>query len=169
MLKFLGAVLTAAGCTGLGMQRAAALRSQVRALEEVIQGLILLESELDLRCESLPAMMPALAQRSVGTARTLFSACAMGLERLDERPFSQTWNNSVDALEQLCPRGKELLRPLGNCLGRYESAEQCRAVQGVQRQLELLRDQKWQDCCRLGKVYQVMGLAGGGFLMILLL
>lgn len=169
MLKFLGVVLTAAGCAGLGMEKAAALRRQVRALEEVIQGLTLLENELLLRCDSLPRVMEVLSQRSAGTARTLFFACAAGLERLDEVAFAQTWEESVDGLEQLCPRGKELLRPLGGCLGRYESGAQCRAAEAVRGQLEELRERTWQDCCRLGRVYQAVGLAGGGFLMILLL
>ena len=54
-------------------------------------------------------------------------------------------------------------------MGRYDAAAQCQAVKEVCRQLEQLRREKWTDSRRLGRVYQMMGLAGGVFLMILLL
>ena len=157
MLKLWGAALTAIGCAALGIRRGQDLKQGVDTLNQLLQGLTLLEHELRLQEASLPVLMERLRDRSHGAARQLFTDCVTGLARLDERPFARTWE------------GRELLFPLGQCLGRYDAAAQCQAVKEVCRQLEQLRREKWTDSRRLGRVYQMMGLAGGVFLMILLL
>ena len=143
-MKLWGAALTAVGCAALGVRRGQDLKQGVDTLNQLLQGLALL-------------------------ARQLFTDCVTGLARLDERPFARTWEAAVVNLNGLCPEGRELLFPLGQCLGRYDAAAQCQAVKEVCRQLEQLRREKWTDSRRLGRVYQMMGLAGGVFLMILLL
>ena len=169
MLKLWGAALTAVGCAALGIRRGQDLKQGVDTLNQLVQGLALLEHELRLQEASLPVLMERLRDRSHGAARQLFTDCVTGLARLDERPFARTWEAAVVNLNGLCPEGRELLFPLGQCLGRYDAAAQCQAVKEVCRQLEQLRREKWMDSRRLGRVYQMMGLAGGVFLMILLL
>ena len=156
-MKLWGAALTAVGCAALGIRRGQDLKQGVDTLNQLLQGLTLLEHELRLQEASLPVLMERLRERSHGAARQ------------DERPFARTWEAAVVNLNGLCPEGRELLFPLGQCLGRYDAAAQCQAVKEVCRQLEQLRREKWTDSRRLGRVYQMMGLAGGVFLMILLL
>ena len=169
MLKLLGAILAAAGCMGVGLSRNRRLREGVRTLNQLIQGLALLEGEFSLRCPPLPQLMDRLSRRCSGAAEQLFAACAGGLEDPARRPFFQVWAEAVDGIEELCPEGKEQLRPLGRYLGRYESGEQCRAAEEIRRQLELLRESRQEECRRMGRVYQVLGVTGGAFLVILLL
>lgn len=169
MVKLLGAVLTAAGCAALGFRRGRELKRGVETLNQLLQGLALLEHELRLKGESLPVLLERLRDRSTGAARQLFFRCAGGLARLDEQPFARTWEEAAEGLDGLCPEGRALLAPLGQVLGRYDAGAQCQAVEEVRRQLEQLRREKWEDSRRLVRVYQMMGLTGGAFLMILLL
>lgn len=169
MLKLLGAIMAAAGCTGLGVTRDRQLREGVRTLDQLIRGLALLEGELALRGLPLPQLMEGLAQRCNGAAGRLFAACARGLDDPERTAFSQVWAGEVDGLEGLSPEGRDLLRPLGQYLGRYETARQCGAVEETRKQLALLREREGENCRRMGRVYQALGVTGGAFLMILLL
>ena len=125
MLKLLGAIMAAAGCAGLGLSRDRQLREGVRTLDQLIRGLALLEGELALRCQPLPQLLEGLARRCSGTAGQLFAACALGLDDPERAAFSAVWAGEVDGLEGLSPEGRDLLRPLGQYLGRYETARQC--------------------------------------------
>ena len=49
------------------------------------------------------------------------------------------------------------------------AARQCGAVEETRKQLALLREREGENCRRMGRVYQALGVTGGAFLMILLL
>ena len=75
----------------------------------------------------------------------------------------------VQELEELNQEGQAVLLPLGDTLGRYEEARQREALSAARRRLEELAGRMEEDSRRLGRVYQVLGLSGGAFLVILLL
>ena len=62
MMRLVGAALVAAGTAWLGFRAAAALGCRVRALEDMTQGLVLLEQELELDGPPLPELMERLAR-----------------------------------------------------------------------------------------------------------
>ncbi|MBR4099195.1 MAG: stage III sporulation protein AB [Clostridium sp.] len=169
MLTAVGGILVAAGCWGLGFQAATRLREQERALRDAEQGLQLLERELALRETPLPQLMGLLEERCRGSACALFAACRRGLERLDETPFAQSWQSAVEDCPGLTGEGKQALLSLGNILGRYEGGEQCRAVTAVRQELGDILRRAEENRRRMGRVYQMLGLSGGAFLVILLL
>jgi len=169
MLRLTGAVLTAASCAWIGFRKADALKSREQALWEMGQGLGLLAQELELDAPPLPRLMERLAARTQGCAGALFSGCCAGLERLDRESFPDLWRRLVGLCPQLGEDGMECLAGLGETLGRCGVDAQLRAVDGVRRQLEQLARCAREDTQRLGRVYRLMGLSGGGFLVILLL
>lgn len=169
MLHGLGAALAALGCTALGLQMAGRLRARVRALEEVGQGLLLLEQELELNQTPLPQLMAGLEVRTSGSARALYGACRQVLDRLEQTPFSEGWRQVLEQLPVLGEEGRRVLAPLGDTLGRYESPAQVRAVAAARARLAELEQHCRQEAGRLGRVYSMMGLSGGAFLVILLL
>ena len=167
--RLLGAVLVAAGAAWLGFRAAAALSLRAGALEEMAQGLALLEQELELDGPPLPQLMDRLAEETRGPARALFRDCRQALDRLELEPFSQAWEGLVRARGELGREGQAALLPLGETLGRCGCEEQRRAAARVRtRRTELARRTE-EERRRQGKVYQVLGLSGGAFLFILLL
>ena len=169
MIRLLGAVLVAAGCAWGGFRAADGLKSRVRALEEMGQGLALLEQELELDSPPLPQLMERLIPRCRGPARELFQGCRAALGRLEEEPFSAAWRERVMELDQLGQEGQACLQPLGDTLGRCSGEEQRQAVSLLRRRLEELTARAEEDRRRMGRVYQTLGLSGGAFLVILLL
>lgn len=169
MVRVLGAALVAAGGAVLGFQAAAGLRRQVRALEQMAQGLLGLEGELEITAPPLPRLMERCAGRSEGPARELFASCAQGLERLDREELSALWRRLVGERTELGPEGQDVLAPLGEVLGRYEADRQREALSTARRRLEEMADRVERDYRRRGRVYEALGLSGGAFLVILLL
>lgn len=169
MLRLLGTVLVSVGCAWLGFRSAAALRRQGRALRDMVDGLALLEQELELDGPPLPQLMERLIPRSRGAARALFQDCLRALDRLEEESFSRSWRRLVGSCDELGPEGRRCLLPLGDTLGRCDCREQRHTVRALRQRLMGLAAQAEEEYRRQGKVYQVLGLSGGAFLVIILL
>lgn len=169
MMRLMGAVLVAAGGSLLGFQAAAGLRSRVRALVEMSEGLALLERELELNAPPLSRLLERGAARSQGPAKALFQGCLQGLAHLDREDFSALWRRLVSGCAALGAEGQAVLNPLGDTLGRYDVERQREALAAARRRLEELSARLEEDSRRQGRVYQALGLSGGAFLVILLL
>lgn len=169
MMRLIGAALVAAGGAALGFQAAAGLRGRARALEEMSEGLALLERELELNAPPLSRLLAQGAARGQGPARVLFQGCLRGLDELDREDFSALWRRLTARLTGLGGEGQAVLVPLGDTLGRYEAGRQREALSAVRRRLEELAARAEEDSRRQGRVYQALGLSGGAFLVILLL
>ncbi|MGE4277140.1 MAG: stage III sporulation protein AB [Lawsonibacter sp.] len=168
MIRLFGAVLVAAGTAWLGVRASAALRDRVRALEDMAEGLALLEQELELDAPALPQLMERLAARVQGPARLLFQDCRRALDHLEEESFSMAWRRLTANREELGEDGQQALFPLGDTLGRCGCQEQRKAVDCVRHRLKELAEQAEEVHRRQGKVYQILGVSGGAFLIILL-
>jgi stage III sporulation protein AB len=169
MVRLLGAVLIAGAGAWIGFHAESRLRSRVRALGEMAVGLSLLEQELELDGPPLPQLMERLERRTAGSARKLFGGCRQGLERLEQEEFSALWHRLVADAAELGQEGQDCLYPLSHTLGHCDTREQCRTVAVVRSRLEELRGRAEVECRRQGKVYRVLGLSGGVFLVILLI
>mgnify|MGYP001060410463 CR=1 FL=1 len=167
MVRLMGAVLIAAGCAVLGFRAAAGLQAQVRAVRQMAGGLALLEGELELSAPPLSQLMARGAARS--QARALFQDCARGLTRLDREDFPSLWRRLTAERTELGAEGQAVLLPLGETLGRCGADRQLEALSSARRRLEALSARLEADSRRQGRVYQVLGLSGGAFLVILLL
>lgn len=169
MIRAVGSVLIAAGAAWWGLCAAAGLKKQVRALEELVTGIALLEHELSLGAPELAQLMTCLSRRSRGAAKRLFGGYARALGRLGERSAAALWEETVSQLELLPPEGKTALVPLGEVLGRYDCREQSAAAAAVRARLDSLW-QREQESIRLRcRTCQTVALSGGAFLIILLL
>ena len=135
MVRLMGAALVAAGGAALGFQAAVGLRKQVRALEEMSQGLALLERELELNAQPLSRLLERGAERSRGPAEELFRDCLQGLNHLDREDFSSLWRRLVSGCHALGSEGQAVLFPLGDTLGRYDGERQREALAAARRRL----------------------------------
>ena len=169
MVRLLGAILVAGGAAWTGLSAAEGLKRRVRALDALVDGLSLLEQELELDSPPLPELMERLIPRSAGPARALFQGCRESLERLSWEPFSQGWRRLTETLPGLDGETRRTLEPLGDVLGRCDWNEQRRRVDAVCRRVDELRVRAEERQRRQGKVYRALGAAGGAFLVILLL
>ena len=169
MIRLIGAALVAAGAGWLGFQAAGSLRRRVGAIRQMAEGLSLLERELELNAAPLPQLMALGAAQGEGPARELFQGCLQGLDRLDREDYPSLWRRLAAQRQELGPEGQALLLPLGGVLGRCAGQRQLERLSAARRALEELAGRLEEDSRRQGRVYQVLGLSGGAFLVILLL
>lgn len=169
MIRLIGAALVAAGGAWVGFLAAAELRSRVRAVRQMAEGLALLERELELSAPPLCQLLERGAALSQGPAQELFRGCAQGLDSLDQERFSTLWRRLASSCGALGPEGQAILLPLGDTLGRYGEDRQQEALAAARRRLEELASRLEENSRRQGRVYQALGLSGGAFLVILLL
>lgn len=169
MIRLMGALFIAAGSAWLGFGAAGRLGARTRTLEELAEGLSRMAQELELDQPPLEQMLERLIPGSRGAARTLFAGCRAALDRLDAEPFAKAWERLVEAEPLLNEEGQACLLPLGRILGRCGWEEERRALDCAARRLEQEAGRAREERLRMGRVYQVLGLSGGAFLVILLL
>lgn len=169
MIRLIGALLIGAGGAWLGFGAAGRLGARVRALEELAEGLGHMARELELDQPPLEQLLERLIPGSRGAARTLFTGCRGALDRLEEEPFARAWARLVEGEPLLSKEGQACLLPLGQVLGRCGWEEEQRALDAVARRLEEEAGRAREERRRMGRVYEVLGVSGGAFLVILLL
>lgn len=170
MIRLMGAALVIAGCAAVSFGAVRRLDGRVKDLEELTAGLETLQRELCWRLTPLPEAMKEAAGETHGRAAVLFDWCARETRSLDGRTFQQIWQ---DGLER-CPlvlneEDRAALERLGSVLGRYDADGQRQAIDGAVDSLNHRKAQAAEDRNRLGRVYGVLGMTVGLFLVILLI
>lgn len=164
MLKILGVLLVWGGCGLCGVRACAVLGRRVRGLEEIGQGLDVMERELALNATALPELLEQLSNED-GTNKNLFSLCRAELEKGNS--FSCSWTTALEN-SGLSRRDKQLLSGLSRLLGRYDAAGQAQALSRLHadwdEHIALVRRQAGS----LRTVYGVLGMTAGGFVSLLL-
>ncbi len=169
MIRLMGAALLTAGGAALGLAGVARLEGRVRDLGALAAGLDAMERELGWRLAPLPDALETAGRAAGGGAARFFAQCA-GAAREGGRAFQELWRDSLEAAPlRLAEGDRALLRRLGQVLGRYDADSQRRALAEAVAELRALRAEAAEDRRRLGRVYGVLGVAGGLLLVILLI
>ena len=169
MIRLLGSVLIGGCSMWLGMHAVNRLRRQERVLSELEIGLLLLERELDLSAPPLPVLMDRLARSCTGGAAQLFRLCGKRMIKLEEYSFARLWTELLEEVEGLNRAGRHCLEPLGQILGHYAGPEQRQVIALIREQVGQLKREAGETLRRQGRVYQVLSVSGGAFLILLLL
>ena len=162
MLKLIGALLLAGGAGALGCSAAAQLSRRVAVLRALLGALEGMEREIAFRLTPMPELPPPVC--------TLFARCRTLLDELGERSMAELWR---EALEQvplgLDGPGRLALEELGEVLGRYDGDGQREALAHTRAELSRALEQAREAREKQGRMYQVLGITAGAFLVILLL
>ena len=83
--------------------------------------------------------------------------------------MDQIWREALDELEPIDPEGRQCMQPLGDILGGYGVHEQIQGVETARSRLDMVRAERCERAKRQGKIYSVLGVTGGCFLILLCL
>lgn len=170
MIQLLGAVLLTAGSAALGFGAVGRLDGRVRDLRGLLAGVETLQRELGWRLADLSEGLELAAGEAGGRPARFFRLCAEGARRLDGRTFQQVWREGLEECRFRLDAGdREVLEQLGSVLGRYDGDSQRQALESAAARLERRQVQAAEERRRLGRVYGVLGMTAGLFLVILLI
>ncbi len=170
MIRLAGACLLMAGCGALGLGAVGRLDGRVRDLRELSAGLDILRRELGWRLAPLPNALETAAAGVHGRAARFFAFCAQGAGKPEAAPFQTLWREGLERCPLCLDReDRALAEQLGPVLGRYDGDSQRQAVETVLAALSRRRELAEEDRRRLGRVYGVLGVTAGLFLVILLI
>ena len=163
-------LLLAGGAGALGCSAAAQLSRRVAVLRALLGALEGMEREIAFRLTPMPELLERAAAESPPPVCTLFARCRTLLDELGERSMAELWR---EALEQvplgLDGPGRLALEELGEVLGRYDGDGQREALAHTRAELSRALEQAREAREKQGRMYQVLGITAGAFLVILLL
>lgn len=166
----IGTALLAGGSVLLGGCAVRHLSARVRELEDLIHSLHTILREMEYRLAPLPELLTQAAEQTRGQVSAFFRLCAQGAEHLNGRTFQMVWRQAMEAGQlRLEQPDLDVLEHLGGVLGRYDGESQRQALRESLDRLERNRQEAEDQSRRLGRVYRVLGLAGGAFILILMI
>lgn len=170
MIRMFGALLLAAGAILLGCAADRHLKRRVVELQDLIQGLSTILRELEYRAAPLPDLLGVAAVHTSGQASAFFQLCAQSAEHLNGRTFQEVWRQTMEAVQlRLEQADLTILAQLGTFLGRYDTEGQRKMLENTIAQMETQRLSAQEQSVRMGKVYRVLSLTGGAFVLILMI
>lgn len=169
MLKLAGGVCVLLGAAVLGSSAAARLRSRVRVLTQLIDGLMYLEEELSFRLTPLPVILSSLSRQKTGRVGDFFNACLEGLRAQPLEGVRASWRQAAEAhLDILRDEERDAVLILGSTLGQYDGEGQRQSLEQSVERLKTFRQRAEEERARLGKVYTAVSLAAGAMVVIVL-
>ncbi len=170
MIRLFGAMLLAAGAVLMGSCAVRHMKLRVQELQNLIHGLNIVCRELGYRMAPLPELLGQASSQTEGRVSEFFRLCAQGAAHLNGRSFPSVWKQAAEAGQlRLEPSDLDLLERLGGILGRYDGESQQQALRQAIEQLEVQTQAAEKQSLHLGKIYRVLSLSAGAFVLILMM
>ena len=168
-IKWIGALLIIAGCSGIGFSMAMNCRREQKALEDLSRALSHIASELEFRQMPLPDIFLKIGQEGTGCVYSLFTVLGQALNRQVAPNAGCCLDVVLRNCQQIPATTACILKELGMGLGQYDIGGQLRNILSVKdrcdREINLLTNQKEERIRR----YQTLGICTGAAIVILLL
>ncbi|MBQ1950042.1 MAG: stage III sporulation protein AB [Clostridia bacterium] len=168
-MRYIGALLVTLAGLGLGLYYARRLHRRVDFLRRTDN---LLEALLHRLTYAVLPMGDLWKELAEGGAFAGFSLLDDTVEGLSQNPFPQAFCRAVEgagANGLLLAAEQETLLAFGKDCGRFGLEEQAAHIRACQGQIRQFCRQTREQALAKGQVYQMLGLAGGVGLSLLLL
>ncbi len=171
MLKGFGALLIMASAAGIGASFSRDLKGRCMELRLLKQMIYMLRGEIKYTKTPLPEAFTSIAARMKEPFGSFLEQTAREMESQKEGNFGDLWKAQIKAwLSGTCLKkeDKEQLGSLGEVLGYLDLEMQLSSLDLYLEQLEICIREAQETASTKQKLYQSLGVAGGIFLVILL-
>ncbi|MBQ6540549.1 MAG: stage III sporulation protein AB [Oscillospiraceae bacterium] len=171
MLKLIGAILLVSGAAAWGLMGAKGLKDRGVALRAVASSLELMGHELCDMLTPVPELFAVLGAQAPEPANQLYRNAETRMRDIGAVPFSELWRRAVLETGELLLREEEVLAlsELGFSLGKYDAAEQRKAIETAKKRFEMFAEKAEKERDRNWKSQAFLGAAAGLFAVIMLL
>lgn len=164
---WLGKLLLLGGCSALGYLRGQERRRRVACLADLRRATGALARELTFSLRPLPELAAAVQGR--GPAGPFFALCRREFLRSGGESWADCWQKALDTADlPLREADAQILREMGEVLGRYDGESQRRSLEGLLARLEEALFDAREEARRLVRVDLALGVTAGLFACILL-
>ena len=172
MLKLAGACLILCSAAGIGASYSGDLKWRVRELRIIKQLIYMLQGEIRYAHLPLPEAFTHVSVRLPAPFGLFLAETADELKKADGRTLGEIWKaeeqKHIKKLH-LTRTDLEQLETLGEVLGYLDTEMQLSAIRLYLEQLEQSLAEAQERMGSRQRLYQSLGIAGGVFLVILLL
>lgn len=171
MLKIMGALMILASATGIGISCSMDLKKYCMELRLLKQLFYMLRGEIKYTKTPLAEAFERIAARLPEPFSAFLRKTAEEMENLDGRTFGELWREEIGtglSGTHLKKDDKEQLGALGEVLGYLDLEMQVSSIELYLEQLEISIQSAQDAITAKQKLYQSLGVAGGIFLVILL-
>ena len=168
-MGYVGFLLMMAAGMGMGLYGAHRLRRQAQYIRQVCRLLQTLDQQMSFTALPIGPLWQQLAAQTAFSDYRLLQDTAVGLGTTS---FDIAFASAVEQAQTdgvLTPSGRQLLLEFGAGCGRYDLTRQAEHIRHYRRRLEELESTLDQQATVKGRLYRVLGLAGGMALALLLL
>ncbi len=172
MLKITGACLILCSAAGIGASFSGDLKRRVRELRILKQLVYMLQGEIRYAHLPLAGGILSCVCAAASALRPFLSGTADELKKADGRTLGEVWKmEEAKHLKglHLVRADLEQLESLGEVLGYLDAEMQLAAIRLYLEQLENSIAEAQEHMGSRQRLYQSLGIAGGVFLVILLL
>ncbi len=166
-VKIVGAAMILAACGWVGFAMAAAYRREERSLQQLIQALEHMKSELSYTMPPLPELCKSAAAGCSGLIASVLQALATELDMQLAPQAEACMQNALEKASNVPDSVREKLLQIGKSLGRFDLRGQLSGLEAAQelcrRDLEGLHSHREERI----RSYQTLGLCAGAALVIL--
>ena len=167
-MKCIGSLLILVGCGFLGWEKGAMLRRRIWLLREMIQSLVLFKSLTGTYRLPLNVVFFRISSQMKMPMADFYRKLAGHFEQQEQPEGALLWQQTVEEMGDVFDReDRELFRRLGHFIGIQDVSIQAAAVedciQELRERISLLESERPDK----EKVYQVLSLTIGGFLVLL--
>jgi stage III sporulation protein AB len=169
VLKWVGAILIVASCSGCGFAIAAGKRTEERLLYQLDGALRFLEAELEFRLTPLPELCRMAAGETKGILRSVFLNLYRELIWQKQPDAGSCMYAAIQRSAEMPARVRRLLVMLGNTLGRYDLSGQLQGIRSVRKRCEENLENVRKNREERLRSYQTLGVCAGAALAIILI
>lgn len=168
-MKWIGAILILAGCSGIGLYMAGQYRKELNSLRRLIYALDFMSSELQYRLTPLPDLCVLVSKECSGKLNLFFLGLAEELDRQIKPDMMTCVRSVIHRIGSLPQVTKNMLLKLGSTLGRFDLNGQIKAIESVRHSSRnALSKMESEKSVRI-RSYQTLGVCAGAALVIILI
>ena len=172
MIKLLGSLMVLLASAGIGFWAGEKKKERRNQLKELMLHMKVLYGEIEYGRTALPEVLGIVASRNQGDITGFFETMATELTKMQGESFHTIWNRCMKtelAATSLQKKDRILLEGLGENLGFLDQKMQLTTITHYMMSLEDAIEEAEKEVKEKVKLYNLLGVLGGVFIMIVML
>ena len=171
MIKLLGCVMVLCASTGMGILAGEKKKARRKQLKELLLHLKVMYGEIEYGRTALPEVLEIVASRNQGDITDFFKMVAKELSKMQGEGFHTVWKRCMEAelsATSLEKKDRLWLEGLGENLGFLDQKMQLATITHYMMSLETAIEEAENEVKDKVKIYKLLGVLGGIFVVIVM-